>query len=70
MPIAAAINNHWQSIKAWTPAALALGENGLALSAVAVSVLVVLLVYKSLLDYQEKKAALIVYNKVSCDIQV
>lgn len=69
MPFAAAINNHWQSIKTWTPVALALSENGLALSGVALGVLVVLLIYKGLLDYQEKKASLIVYNKVSSDIQ-
>ncbi len=70
IPIATTINNHWQSIKTWTPVALTLSQNGLAMSAVMVTVLGALLVYKLLLGLQEKKASVIVYNKMPNEIQL
>jgi hypothetical protein len=55
----------WESIKTWTPIALAISQNGLALSAATVALLVVLLFYQAFLNRQETLSLLKFYDKLS-----
>jgi hypothetical protein len=64
LPIAKQINDYWEPIKTWTTVALTISQNGLALSAVSVALLVALLFYKALLNFQEKTSLLTLYNKL------
>ncbi len=43
--VAEASNNYWQPIKTWTTISLTISQNGLALSTIAVAMLVVLLIF-------------------------
>jgi exosortase/archaeosortase family protein len=65
LPIAMAINGHWQPIKTWTTLALAISQNGLALSAGAVAVLLLIIIYSIYLNWNEKQSFLNLYRKLS-----
>ena len=64
LPIAQAVNDYWQPIKTWTPVALTISQNGLALSAISIALLLLLLIYRTWLNYQDKKSLLILYGKL------
>jgi exosortase len=64
LPIATAINNYWQPIKTWTTIALLISQNGLALSATTSTLLAALIIYESLLNRQEKRLLLTLYQKL------
>jgi exosortase len=64
-PIAQAINNYWQPIQTWTVVALALSENGLALSVVASVVFAAVILYAVFYDWKERKLLLNLYGKLS-----
>jgi len=54
LPIANAINNYWAPIQTWSVVALAISQNGFALSIVASVILAVLIFYAVFLDKREK----------------
>ena len=64
LPIAKAVNDYWEPIKTWTTIALTISQNGLALSAISIALLIALLFYKAFLDFQEKTSLLTLYNKL------
>ncbi len=64
LPIAKEVNDYWQPIKTWTSIALAISQNGLALSAASMILLMVLVIYRLILNLQEKSSLLILYNKL------
>lgn len=64
LPMATAINDYWQPIKTWTTVALALSQNGLALSAATAALLAALLIYRMFLYQQEKASLLRLYTKL------
>ena len=64
LPIATAISNYWQPIKAWTTIALLISQNGLVLSAATSTLLVALILYWALLNRQEKLLLLKLYEKL------
>ena len=64
LPIAKQINDYWQPIKTWTTIALTISQNGLALSAASLTILIALIVYRLILVQQEKASLLILYNKL------
>jgi hypothetical protein len=65
LPIAQAINNYWQPIQTWTVVALALSENGSALSVAAIVVFVAIILYAVFYDWKEKKLLVNLYGKLS-----
>jgi exosortase len=65
LPIAKAVNDYWEPIKTWTTIALTISQNGLALSAGSIALLVALLFYRVFLILQEKISLLTLYNKLS-----
>lgn len=69
LPIAEQVNNYWQPLKTWTAIALAISQNGLGLSAVTVALLVALIVYRLILNRQEKTSLLILYKKLPTQTQ-
>lgn len=69
LPIAIAINNYWQPIKTWTAIALAISQNGIALSAVATGILAALLIFRLYLYHQEKTSLMNLYNKLPEEIR-
>ena len=70
LPVAQDINNYWQPIQTWTTIALALSQNGLALSGGAAAIFVLLAFYEVYLDRREKHALLIMYKKLSAQDQL
>jgi hypothetical protein len=64
LPIATAINDHWQPIKTWTTIALAISQNGLALSAATTALLTALILYRLFLDQQDKTSLARLYAKL------
>ena len=69
LPIAKAVNDYWEPIKTWTTIALTISQNGLALSAGSIALLVALLFYRAFLNLQEKISLLTLYNKLSTQKQ-
>ncbi len=69
LPIAKAVNDYWEPIKTWTTIALTISQNGLALSAGSIALLVVLLFYRAFVNLQEKMSLLTLYNKLSTQKQ-
>ncbi|MGA2681025.1 MAG: exosortase/archaeosortase family protein [Candidatus Bathyarchaeia archaeon] len=59
-----AIINYWAPIQTWSPIALAISQNGLALSAIAAAILFLLMIYGLYLDRKEKCALLNLYQKL------
>ncbi len=70
MPIAKDINDYWQPIKTWTTVALTISQNGLALSASTIALLVALIIYRFILYQQEKTSLLTLYNKLPTQKQL
>ena len=70
LPIATAINNYWEPIKTWTAVALAISQNGIALSAAATILLALLIFYTLFLDRQEKRSLLTLYKKLPTQSQL
>jgi exosortase/archaeosortase family protein len=64
IPIAQTINDSWQPIKTWTTIALTISQNGLALSATTTALLMALIIYRLILNQQEKASLLTLYNKL------
>jgi exosortase len=69
LPIAQAINNYWAPIQTWSTVALAISQNGLALSATASALLIALIVYSLILAQQEKTQLLTLYKKLPLETQ-
>jgi exosortase/archaeosortase family protein len=70
LPIANAINSYWAPIQTWSTIALSISQNGLALSAGATSILVLLILYAAYLDRKEKYALLNLYRKLPSQDQL
>ena len=70
LPIANAINNYWQPIQTWSTIALSISQNGLALSAGATAILVLLIIYAVYLDRKKKLALLNLYRKLPSQDQL
>lgn len=64
VPFAQAINEYWQPIKSWTQIALTISQNGLILSASTAGLLVVVLLYWTLLNWQDTLSLLLLYGKL------
>jgi exosortase/archaeosortase family protein len=64
LPIAKSINDYWQPIKTWTAVALTISQNGLALSAATIALLVAFVIYRLIIYRQEKSSLLILYGKL------
>jgi len=64
LPIAIAINNHWQPIKTWTTIALAISQNGISLAAAITVIFAVLIMYSLYLNRAEKLSLLTLYKKL------
>ncbi len=69
LPIAKSINDYWAPIKTWTTIALTISQNGLALSATSIAILIALIVYQLILIQQEKASLLTLYNKLPTNNQ-
>jgi exosortase/archaeosortase family protein len=69
LPIAKQINDFWQPIKSWTTVALTISRNGLALSGVAVVLIVVLIFYRLIFMQREKRSLVILFNKLPASKQ-
>ena len=69
LPIAKEINDYWQPIKTWTTIALTISQNGLALSAASIAILIALIIYRLILVQQEKASLLTLYNKLPTKTQ-
>jgi exosortase/archaeosortase family protein len=69
LPIANAINNYWQPIKTWSTIALSISQNGLALSAATIAMLIAILIYNIFLNYQNKASLLKLYRKLPEETQ-
>jgi len=70
LPIANAINNYWQPIKTWSTVALGISQNGLAFSASATAILVLLILYAVYWGRKEKLALLNLYRKLPSQDQL
>jgi hypothetical protein len=70
LPVANAINNYWAPIQTWSIIALSISQNGLALSAGATAILVLLILYALYLDRKEKHALLNLYRKLPTQDQL
>ncbi len=70
LPIANAVNNYWAPIQTWSTVALSISQNGLALSAGATAILVLLILYAVYLDRKEKHALLNLYRKLPSQDQL
>jgi hypothetical protein len=64
LPFANAINSYWAPIQTWSIVALAISQNGLALSIVASAILAVLIFYAAFLDRREKTQLLTMFRKL------
>lgn len=64
LPIAVAINDHWQPIKTWSAVALAISQNGIVLSSVAAIIFVLIILYSIYIDSREKASLLTLYKKL------
>jgi exosortase len=69
LPIAKQVNDYWEPIKTWTTIALTISQNGLALSAASLAILIALIVYRLILVQQEKSSLLTLYNKLPAKSQ-
>ena len=69
LPIAKQVNDYWAPIKTWTTIALTISQNGLALSAASLAILIALIVYRLILVQQEKSSLLTLYNKLPAKSQ-
>lgn len=58
------INQYWQPIKTWSIISLALSQNGPTLAAATTTLLIALIIYKLILDRQEKRRLQILYQKL------
>jgi hypothetical protein len=65
LPVAEAIANYWQPIKAWTQIALTISQNGPTLTAATATLLAITLAYQKLQKRQERKSTLKLYNKLA-----
>jgi exosortase/archaeosortase family protein len=70
LPVASAINNYWAPIQAWSAIALAISQNGLALTAGATTILALLILYALYLDRKEKLSLLTLYRKLPAQDQL
>jgi len=70
LPVAEAINSYWQPIQTWTTIALALSQNGLALSGGAAAIFALLIFYEIYTDRKAKHALLTLYKKLSAQDQM
>jgi exosortase len=70
LPVAQAINSYWQPIQTWTTIALALSQNGLALSGGAAAIFVLLVLYEVYTNRREKHALQTLYKKLSAQDQL
>jgi exosortase/archaeosortase family protein len=70
IPIAKAINSHWQPLKTWSAVTLIISQNGLALSLSVATVLILLIIYAIYLDKKEKNSLLTLYRKLSTQDQL
>jgi exosortase len=65
LPVAEAIANHWQPIKAWTQIALTISQNGPALTATTATLLATIIILYTLNNRREKDRNYKVYQKLS-----
>ena len=65
LPMALAVNNFWQPIQTWSPVALTLSENGMALAIGTSIALVILVIYLVSFNRQTAKRLLTLYGKLS-----
>jgi exosortase len=65
LPVAEAIANYWQPIKAWTQIALTISQNGPTLTAATATLLAITLAYQKLQNRRERKSNIQLYNKLS-----
>ena len=70
LPVAQAINDYWAPIQTWSTIALAISQNGLALSAGATTILVLLILYALYIDRKEKLGLLNLYRKLPTQDQL
>jgi len=70
LPIANTINNYWTPIQTWSTIALGISQNGLALTATATAILVLLIFYAFYLDRKEKLSLLNLYRKLPTQDQL
>jgi hypothetical protein len=70
LPFANAINNYWAPIQTWSTIALSISQNGLALSAGATTILVLLILYALYINRKEKLALLNLYRKLPSQDQL
>jgi len=59
-----AVNEYWQPIKTWTVVALAISQNGLALSTLAIAALIALLFFGWYLRQREKASLINLLEKL------
>ena len=64
LAVAKASNNYWQPIKTWTTISLIISQNGLVLSTIAVSMLIVLLIFNVIFNRNHKSSLLKMYYKL------
>ena len=69
LPVAQEVNSYWQPIRTWTTIALALSQNGLALSKAAIVMLISFLIFGMFLNYQDKASLLKLYRKLPTETQ-
>jgi len=65
LPVAEAIANYWQPIKAWTQIALTISQNGPALTAATTTLLVIAIIFYKVQNQKEKKRIQKLYYKLS-----
>ncbi len=65
LPVAEAIANYWQPIKAWTQIALTISQNGPALTAATSAFLLIALIFHTVQNQKEKKRIQKLYYKLS-----
>ncbi len=70
LPVANTINNYWTPIQTWSTIALNISQNGLALSAGAAAILVLLIVYAAFLNRKDKQGLLNLYKKLPTQDQL
>jgi exosortase len=70
LPVAHAINDFWQPIKTWAAVALVISQNGLALSAGAIAILLAIIFYAFYLSRQERMSLLTLYKKLPAQDQL
>jgi exosortase len=65
LPVAKDVNSYWQPVQSWSVVALAMSQNGLVLSTLAVVIFAVLILYTVFFDRRKKKLLLNLYSKLS-----